>query len=625
MIFNMVSGGGGSQPTPPGSYPSLFVTGLTEQDTCTATCNGKTFNGVWTSKGRLPSEYQEVEYIESSGTQYIDTNLQNGDNIGYKLRLSLKEYSSEKCIVGGQGSSGALALFTYSSKFYPYWNTGKTTSLTVANDTIYDIDFNYKADRKFTVNESNLLTLDTTSGATTTSNHKVYLFSGYAWTQYGASIKMYSCEITNGSNVVRNFIPCYRKSDNVIGMYDTVNDVFYTNAGSGSFTKGADIDQSGFLFSNLTELGTYIVSNGTSTMAILIDAPIEYTLEWSTIPRNGLIAEYLFDGDTLDSSPNGNDLANHGVTFANNTGVFSGSAYAQANAKVIPENSAYSISCWFKKSGTGYDYLFDTINGNSNNKGISIQFKQSGQIQARIDDSNTSTEYQVSSQNNVNDGIWHHLVFAWTGTTENNGMKLYIDGVLNAQATSGFNASTHTYNLTIGKPNNLTQYYLNGSLDNIRIYNRVLTDVEIEALYDELPHALIPTMTSNTTPSGEASGNLVNGINLPYRAFDRDTTTKYTGGTNQTLTGAWIKYKFAESHIVTSMRLKVYRTWSGKLQGSNDDTVWEYIHSFTVTNLDDTYYFNNKKEYKYYKILVTDGGSNTGNYMDMSICQLYGY
>ena len=34
---------------------------------------------------------------------------------------------------------------------------------------------------------------------------------------------------------------CYRKSDGVIGMYDVENDVFYTNDGSGDFTKGQDI------------------------------------------------------------------------------------------------------------------------------------------------------------------------------------------------------------------------------------------------------------------------------------------------------------------------------------------------------------------------------------------------
>ncbi len=44
----------------------------------------------------------------------------------------------------------------------------------------------------------------------------------------------------NGT-LVRDFIPCYRKQDGVIGMYDLANDVFYTNAGTGTFLKGANV------------------------------------------------------------------------------------------------------------------------------------------------------------------------------------------------------------------------------------------------------------------------------------------------------------------------------------------------------------------------------------------------
>ena len=45
----------------------------------------------------------------------------------------------------------------------------------------------------------------------------------------------------NGGGLIQYFIPCYRRSDNVIGFYDLVNDVFYTNAGSGTFSKGPNV------------------------------------------------------------------------------------------------------------------------------------------------------------------------------------------------------------------------------------------------------------------------------------------------------------------------------------------------------------------------------------------------
>lgn len=46
----------------------------------------------------------------------------------------------------------------------------------------------------------------------------------------------------NTNQYIRNFIPCYRKSDNVIGMYDLITKTFYENAGTGTFIKGNDIN-----------------------------------------------------------------------------------------------------------------------------------------------------------------------------------------------------------------------------------------------------------------------------------------------------------------------------------------------------------------------------------------------
>lgn len=46
----------------------------------------------------------------------------------------------------------------------------------------------------------------------------------------------------NNGNFIANYVPCYRKSDGVIGMYDTVSRSFFTSANSGTFTKGADVN-----------------------------------------------------------------------------------------------------------------------------------------------------------------------------------------------------------------------------------------------------------------------------------------------------------------------------------------------------------------------------------------------
>ena len=54
-------------------------------------------------------------------------------------------------------------------------------------------------------------------------------------------MRLYSCKMYNSNVLQRDFVPCYRKSDWVIGLYDIVNNTFYTNSGSWTFTKGPNV------------------------------------------------------------------------------------------------------------------------------------------------------------------------------------------------------------------------------------------------------------------------------------------------------------------------------------------------------------------------------------------------
>ena len=54
--------------------------------------------------------------------------------------------------------------------------------------------------------------------------------------------RVYYVTVSANDGVVLNLIPCYRKSDGEIGMYDTVSQTFFTNAGTGTFAKGADVN-----------------------------------------------------------------------------------------------------------------------------------------------------------------------------------------------------------------------------------------------------------------------------------------------------------------------------------------------------------------------------------------------
>ena len=95
----------------------------------------------------------------------------------------------------------------------------------------------------------------------------------------------------------------------------------------------------------------------------------------------------------------------------------------------------------------------------------------------------------VSSSKIINDGKWHHVAFIWEGS----GFRFWIDGQSDSNITYYDNRSTNTVPinsidspLVIGATNdNNTGYinYFHGYLDDLRIYNRSLSDSEISDLY----------------------------------------------------------------------------------------------------------------------------------------------
>ena len=55
------------------------------------------------------------------------------------------------------------------------------------------------------------------------------------------SAKIYSLQVYDNDTLVRDFVPVYRVSDKVAGLYDKLNDKFYTNSGTGTFIVGSEI------------------------------------------------------------------------------------------------------------------------------------------------------------------------------------------------------------------------------------------------------------------------------------------------------------------------------------------------------------------------------------------------
>lgn len=198
---------------------------------------------------RLPSAYQEVEYIQSSGTQYIHTNIIPTDSTWLYMKVSSQNTSSDNVYCGSNSdntdtNSQKFWLWNAGNKLYFWWNTWQPESSSrpsISVDTIVELENNYLNSRCMKKDWTNIVT----NLATLSSNWYWINIFWHNWAntaQYFSSIKLYSLKVSDGRSIVYNFVPCYRIAGNVIWLYDKVNNVFYTNSWSGTFTKWPDVN-----------------------------------------------------------------------------------------------------------------------------------------------------------------------------------------------------------------------------------------------------------------------------------------------------------------------------------------------------------------------------------------------
>lgn len=200
----------------------------------------------------LPNEYQEVEYIESSGTQYINTGYvtKYGDTVEVEF-----EYTTINNIYNFIYGATSPTNTDPVVKFGIIYDTGtyapvmEIVGASYVGNSLYA--FNKKVYKMVLASGNQQLYIDNIEVATGTEsavlpNHTAFLFaSNNGNNTYldgnQANGKLYKVTIKSGATLVREFVPCYRKSDGEIGLYDTVENVFYTNQGDGTFLKGENI------------------------------------------------------------------------------------------------------------------------------------------------------------------------------------------------------------------------------------------------------------------------------------------------------------------------------------------------------------------------------------------------
>ena len=182
----------------------------------------------------LPSGYTKLDYIESSGTQYINTGVK--PNQKTRVLMDVEVRGTKQCAPFGARASQSGTTYTL---FLMTATTGRTDYGTSKQTmTFSSILGRYTIDANKNVVNVNGVSI-THTASTFSVDHNIFLLAVNTAGKASnfAKVKLYSCKIYDNGTLVRDFIPC-KNASGTLGLWDNVNSVFYANAGTGTFSTG---------------------------------------------------------------------------------------------------------------------------------------------------------------------------------------------------------------------------------------------------------------------------------------------------------------------------------------------------------------------------------------------------
>lgn len=193
----------------------------------------------------IPQEYQEVEYIGTTGTQFADVNYTPVDGDEFSLDFAFTEFPSTannfSCLVATKNEDPQFQMVFgprsgFRTIYYKYFSTGEAAwrNLDIEIGTIYHAQIN--ASGVLNLAGQNISPANNSGYAT----GPLRLFARSTGGIYFKG-RLLNFSVKNNGREKLNLVPCYRKSDNEPGIYDTVSETFITNAGTGDFVVGPDV------------------------------------------------------------------------------------------------------------------------------------------------------------------------------------------------------------------------------------------------------------------------------------------------------------------------------------------------------------------------------------------------
>ncbi|KPK34154.1 MAG: hypothetical protein AMJ65_18750 [Phycisphaerae bacterium SG8_4] len=229
----------------------------------------------------------------------------------------------------------------------------------------------------------------------------------------------------------------------------------------------------------------------------------------------GLVAWYRFDGDASDSS--GNNL--HGTEMGNPTyeaGVFGQAISLDGDGDYVdcgldPKfdiTEFITFTYWIKVAE--FDRQWNTVISRGDDSWRSSRADLNPFMEAAVGGTSGNYLYGVTP---VDDGEWHHVGWVYDGTMS----YLYVDGEVDATEENSGQITVSSYPLYIGDNSQATGRFWNGLIDDVMIYNRALTQDEVQRVMQSSGGAY-PQASGPTPADGEIHADTW--VTMSWRAGD---------------------------------------------------------------------------------------------------------
>jgi hypothetical protein len=275
-------------------------------------------------------------------------------------------------------------------------------------------------------------------------------------------------------------------------------------------------------------------------VANTLTVPVDYIGYWPLDATNGTVA--------MDASGNGNNGTVNGAAWNANGQIKGCLSFNGINNYVQISNivgNDFSMAFWTKTTqtgGTGQWYQgYGLVDGD-----VSLVNNDFGTVLSgsKFAFGVGNPDTTILSGKAINDGTWHHCVATREAAT--GALAVYVDGNLEATGTGNTNLLTAPVNLQLGRIASGGGYF-NGSLDELKLFNRALGGNEVTALY--YTSALSPSAPTNLMAAA-GSAQVALSWNESLWAASYTVSRSTTSGGPYTMIGSTITTSYTDTNLV---------------------------------------------------------------------------